>query len=509
MTPIEALYRLAQTRPSQAAMIAGDRYWTYARLVSETERLAKAMVARGVKPGDRVALHMANLPQMVLAYYACFRIGAIAAPLNTRMKTAELRPILKRLDASLYLGQAQLYAEIAGIESDILPSHVRYIAGGSVKDERARPWERIYAGSASLPLPAMPAPDAPAILLGTSGTSGASKLVVHTATTLAASVEACIEFGMRGRHTTLNMAPMVHASGLAVMLCSIRFGARMILLERFDPDAALDAISAHRCTWVIGLPFMFADLVQCQSMHPRNVASLKYCASGGDVCPVQVQNKFADAFGLPLYSIWASTEILGALIHGLQPGPVTRMTSPDDVRLVDDNGVPVRRGTVGELLIRAPQLTPGYWTGPDRIEDAAPDGWYHTGDLMRQGDKDDLWFVARKKNLIIRGGSNISPLEVEHVLLSHAAVRDAAVVGIPDQRLGQRVAAVVQLAADADDDVLDDILDHARARLADYKVPERIRVIAKVPRNGTGKIDRKILSVQLADAEYEPVRVPA
>jgi long-chain acyl-CoA synthetase len=509
MTPIDALYAHAQNRPSQAAMVAGNRYWTYSKLVGECERLAKAMLARGVKPGDRVALHMTNVPEIAIAYYACFRIGAIAAPLNIRMKTAELEPILKLMAASLYLGQAQLYGEIAGIETDILPSHVRYVVGGSVKDERARPWERIYAGSANVHLPAMPDPDAPAVLLGTSGTTGASKLVVHTATTLGATTEAFIKFGLHGRHRMLNMVPMVHCSGLGVMLGSIRFGARMILLERFDPDAALDAIAANRCTWVIGLPFMYADMVQCQSMHPRNVASLKYCLSGGDACPMQVQNKFADVFRLPLYSTWAATEIMGALIHGLQPGPVSRMTSPDDVRLVDDNGAPVRRGAVGELLIRAPQLTPGYWTGPDRIEVAAPDGWYRTGDLMRQGDKDDLWFVARKKDLIIRGGSNISPLEVEHVLLSHPAVYDAAVVGVPDQRLGQRVAAVVQLVPGADNEVLDDILDYARARLADYKVPERLHVFGKIPRNGVGKIDRKTLVVNLADAERQPLRVHA
>jgi long-chain acyl-CoA synthetase len=509
MTPIDALYSHAQIRPSQTAMIADDQYWTYSRLVSECERLAKAMLARGVKPGDRVALHMTNVAEMAIAYYACFRIGAIAAPLNTRMKTAELRPILKLMDASLYLGHAQLYGEIAGIEPDILPSHVRYIVGGSAKDERARPWERIYAGSLNLTLPAMPDPDAPAVLLGTSGTSGTSKLVVHTATTLGATTEASIELGLRGRHTTLNMVPMVHCSGLMVMLSSIRYGARMIVLERFNPDTALDAIASHRCTWVIGLPFMYADMVQSQSMQPRNVTSLKYCASGGDACPMQVQNKFADLFRLPLYSVWAATEVLGALIHGLQPGPVSRMTSPDDVRLVDDNDLPARRGAVGELLIRAPQLTPGYWSGPDRIEDAAPDGWYRTGDLMRQGDKDDLWFIARKKNLIIRGGSNISPLEVEHVLLSHPAVYDAAVVGVPDPRLGQRVAAVVQLVPGADNEVLDDILDHARAQLADYKVPERLLVMGQIPRNGIGKIDRKALAVHMADTECQPLRVHA
>jgi acyl-CoA synthetase (AMP-forming)/AMP-acid ligase II len=509
MTPIEALYSMAENRPTQAAMLAGDQFWTYSRLLSETERLAKAMLARGVKPGDRVALHMANVPQMVIAYYACFRIGAIAAPLNIRIKTAELRPILKQLRPALYIGQSHLYPEIANIESDILPSYARYVVGKPVKDERARPFERIYAGSAAQPLVQEPDPDAPAILLGTSGTTGTSKLVMHTAATLGAGVEACVELGLRGQHTALNSVPLVHCSGLFVTLGCVRFGARMILLERFDAGAALDAVASHRCTWLIGLPFMFADMIECQSLHPRNVGSLKFCLTGGDACPVQQQTKFAELFGLPLYSTWGATEVMGALIHGLQPGPVSRVAPCSEVRLVDDDGLPVRRGEVGELLIRAPQVTPGYWAGPDRIDDATRDGWYVTGDLMRQGDNDDLWFVTRKKNLIIRGGSNISPLEVENVLMAHPAVRDAAVVGIPDVRLGQRVAAVVQLAADADGEALDGIMAYTRAQLADYKVPERLQVIAKVPRNGIGKVDRNALAAQLADAECAPVAVRA
>src|ERR1700677_4928159 len=163
------------------------------------------------------------------------------------------------------------------------------------------------------------------------------------------------------------------------------------------------------------------------------------------VCPVQLQLDFEATFGAPLRNIWGSTEVIGALRVGLRPGPVTRIAPGAQIRLVDDEGRDVPRGEVGEYLVRGRSVTVGYWVGPDRIDAATRDGWYHSGDLMRQGEGDELWFVGRKKDIIIRGGSNISPVEGGRVLLSHPLVGDAVVFGIPDPVLGQRVAAVVQL----------------------------------------------------------------
>ena len=154
--------------------------------------------------------------------------------------------------------------------------------------------------------------------------------------------------------------------------------------------------------------------------------------------------------------------MVGAVIDGLQPGPVTRIAPGAQIRLVDDEGRNVPRGEVGEFLVRGPYVTVGYWVVPDRIDDATRDGWYHSGDLMRQGEGDELWFVGRKKDIIIRGGSNISPVEVERVLLSHRLVRDAAVFGVPDPLLGQRVAAIVQLSSGAGDAALGAILQDTR-----------------------------------------------
>jgi long-chain acyl-CoA synthetase len=294
---------------------------------------------------------------------------------------------------------------------------------------------------------------------------------------------------------------MVHASGLAVLLCWMRLGLQMILFERFDADAVLDGIEAYQCNWLLGLPFMYAALLERQWTQPRKVDSLRCCLTGGDVCPPQVQQEFPYAFGVPLRSIWAATEaMIGSLTFGLQFGPVARAVPGAQIRLVDGVGVSVTRGEVGELWVRGPNVTPGYWAGPGRIEDPTFSGWFPTGDLMRQGEGDDLWFVSRKKDLIIRGGSNISPVEVERVLKNHPAVLDAAVFGVPDAVLGERVAGLVQLTENASPTAREDILASAKVALADYKVPERLEVVSEIPRNGLGKIDRRSLRATMAVA---------
>ena len=209
------------------------------------------------------------------------------------------------------------------------------------------------------------------------------------------------------------------------------------------------------------------------------------------MCPIQLQVEFEATFGAPLRNMWGSTEVVGALREGSQPGPVTRIAPGAQIRLVDDEGRDVPRGEVGEFLVRGLYVTVGYWVAPDRIDDATRDGWYHSGDLMRQGEGDELWFASRKKDIIIRGGSNVSPVEVERVLLSHPLVRDAAVFGVPDPVLGQRVAAIVQLSSGAGAAALGAILNDTRRQLADYKAPERLWAVDAVPRNPLGKIDRR------------------
>jgi long-chain acyl-CoA synthetase len=507
MTSTGTLDNSVETGLEKVAFTRGNETWTYERLASEVDRLARGLVKRGVRKGDRIALHMANLPELIVAYHACFRVGAIAAPLNIRFKTAELRPLLQRLRPVLYIGQLALYKQIASIESSIVALNSRFVVDGSINDLRIKSWTRLFADRDSEPVRVAPDVDAPAVLLTTSGTTGQPKFVIHTLATLSKTAEAFKHFDLDSNQITALFCPMVHASGLFTMLACIRLGAPFALVERFDPEVVLDAIERHRCTWVVGLPFMFGALLHQQRARARKVDSLRTCLAAGDVCPPQLQEQFRSLFGTPVRSFWVSTEACGTLTYGLQPGPVSRIVPGGQVRLVDDNQVPVPLGEVGELAVRGPHVTIGYWAGPGQVKDAPQEGWFHTGDLMRQDEKGDLWFVARKKQLIVRGGSNISPVEVERVLMAHPAVHDAAVVGVPDPDLGQRVAGFVQLADDAQSADLNEILVFATERLADYKVPESLEIIDKMPRNTLGKIDRQLLLSMISECGSRATRV--
>jgi long-chain acyl-CoA synthetase len=503
MTPIDALFHQVNCRPDGVAFVMGHDVWSYRRLASEADRLAQALSAIGIQEGDRVALHMGNMPELVAAYYACFRIGAIAAPLNTRFKTDELKALIERLQPALYLGQSQFYPQVAAIEHELLSPTARYVLGDIEKGDPAQPWTRLLEHAGGRLNRALLDVDAPSLLLTTSGTTGQPKFVTHTPATLSATIDLYRDLGLDGKQIPIIALPMVHAAGLRTFLACIRVGAPVVLLERFDAGLVLDAIEKHRCSWMLGLPFMFAQLVRDQFSRVRDVASLQTCLSAGDFTPPSLQQTFLDVFDVPLNAFWSSTET-GPLAPGQQIGAVSRVVDSMEARLIDDRGAPVSRGEVGELLLRGPSVTVGYWMGTDRLDDPKHDGWFATGDLARRGEGSDLWFDGRKKDLIIRGGSNISPVEVERVFQIHPSVRDVAIVGVPDDTLGQRVAAIIQLDNEASPHEIDNILADVREKLADYKMPEKVTIVTEIPRNALGKIERKSL---LGMLQLRPVSI--
>jgi acyl-CoA synthetase (AMP-forming)/AMP-acid ligase II len=422
---------------------------------------------------------------------------------NNRFKGPELSAILRRLRPALYVGHTDLYGPVRALSSSIVPPERCFIVGYNGSDRLAQRWADLrndLSSDVPISVPVSSDIQAPALLLATSGTTGVPKFVIHTLSTFEAIAENTKYFGLDRSQTAIVACPMVHSSGLVTFVGCIHHGARMVLFERFDRDAVLDAIEQHGCTWLLGLPFMFAAMLEGQRLRTQNVDTLRFCISAGDVCPPQLQREFAIEFGVPLLSTWAASETIGSLIYGSQPGPVCRIAPGAQVRLVDDAGAKVSAGETGELLVRGPNVSIGYWGGPGVIEGGPKDGWYQTGDLMRQDESGDLWFMGRKKDVIIRGGSNISPVEVEAVLAGHPAVLEAAVAGIPDDTLGQRVVGFVQLEHAAPAQIVNDILDGARARLADYKMPERLWVVSSIPRTLIGKIDRKALLDLTADA---------
>ncbi len=502
-TPTGALLHHAQTRPKSAAFIFHEEVWTYERLADEAERLARGLAAHGVEPGDRVALHMMNRPEMVVAYYACFKLGAIAAPLRTAFTFAELAPMLQRLKPALYIGEIDLYKNVAPVDASILAPDRRFVVNGTFEEHGVQPWEALFDDATDANLSSSPAQYKPAVLINTSGTTGQPKFVVHTPATLSESVDLVIKhWGFSNDDVMIESLPIAHSSGLFSFLSYIQFGAPFVLLEGFDADGVLDSIERHRCTWCVGFPAQYAALLECQRARPRDLASLRVCLTGADACPIDLQERIPSILGAPLYNIWGATEVIGSLTFGLQHGPVARIVKGARIRLIDKNGADVADGEAGELLVRGANVFAGYWNDPQTTEESLKGGWYHTGDLMRHGEGDDLWFVSRKKDIIIRGGTNISPVEVEQALVAaHSAVEEAAVVGIPDAVLGQRVFGFVKLAEGTMNTVVSEILRNVATRLASYKVPEGLGIVDELPRNALSKVDRNMLQAMAASAD--------
>ncbi|GAB2908920.1 long-chain fatty acid--CoA ligase [Paraburkholderia jirisanensis] len=479
--------------PASVLFVAGEQQWTASQVAGDALQLAHGMLASGVKPGDRVVIQLGNRPEAAVILLACLAVGAILVPLNPAYKPAEMDIFLRKLRPSLYFCEAPYYASVVDIDSSVLAMHHRFVVGEDTARTGLASWQTLKRDEGEA-LPYVD-PHAPAVLLHTSGTTGIPKLVAHTPVTLAYIIERIESFGFNDSARMLVTLSAFYASGLITLLGCMAFGMTAVLLDGYDPDVSLDATEKYRCTAVFLTPHMANSFAQAQRARPRDVSALELSICGGDVCHPSIKQEFAELFGVPLSSAWGMTESIGTLSAGQTPG--TYAPAADCTMLVDDDGHAVAQGVEGELLIRGNNLFKGYWQAPGQVDDGRRNGWFPTGDIMRQDHNGDLHYVARKKDLIINDGDNIAPAEVEQALLLHPAVSEAAVIGMQDVSLGQRVVGFVVLkrAAVADPQ---DILREVATRLAGYKVPERLLVVDEIPRNGMGKAIRPRLAERAA-----------
>jgi acyl-CoA synthetase (AMP-forming)/AMP-acid ligase II len=283
------------------------------------------------------------------------------------------------------------------------------------------------------------------------------------------------------------------------LLPNIYAGGTCVLTHLPDPAQVVEAIGRHRVTRVQMLSATLEDLVEYLEGHPgADLGSWRCCTAGGDVVPLELHHRFLKATGFEIDELYGMTEALSCITNppfgAKRPGSVGKPVAQTRLRLVDGQGRDVPAGQTGELLVQSPAMMVGYWNDPAATAEALRGGWLHTGDLARCDEDGYYWFVGRKKEIIIRGGSNISPLEVEEVLDEHPAVHLSCVVGLPDQHYGQTVAAYVALREGASPrPTADDLRRFVADRIAAYKVPQRITIVAEMPLNATGKVDRKKL----------------
>jgi long-chain acyl-CoA synthetase len=479
-----ALHRAASCAPTKPALIVGGRAMDYRELDRQARDIAVRLIAAGVAPGDRVALHMHNSFELAVAYFACFYAGAVAVPVNTRMKAAEIAYVLDHSGASLYLGQPDLFAEIAELPA-CFPDVRQWVTDLCEIDVPAR---RLAAAE----LPIVDA-DQPAAIVYTSGSTARPKGVVHTHESL---WNVGRGLSVARYDIVMLITPMVHAAALAGLLASLEATATVATLAQFDPDAVLDAVARHHGTFLFGMPVMFRALIAAQNARPRNVRSLTRCFAGGDAVPPALKTEFAKCFGAPLRELFGTTESgLIAVNWSDMPSQANAFGRPCpgiDILLIGENGEPAPIGGVGEMVVRSPGNMTGYWDDPAATAATIRNGWVHTGDLASLGPDGYFRFQGRKKEIIVRGGSNVSPQEVEAVLYQHDCVQDAGVIGAPDPTWGERIVAFISRRPGRTVSA-GELTAFVANRLAAYKTPAEVLFLDNLPKSATGKVQRRAL----------------
>ena len=487
----------AKAFPERCWLRFGDATWTYAEGDALADKIARGLVLQGVKPGDRVGLLFTNSPELVFCYFACFKVGAVAAPLNTRFQAAELVYALNHSGTKTLIGQPELVAPLLAARDEIAGVDRIFVTGDGLPGTQAF---SALVSDTPVALPAV-ADQALAVVMYTSGTTSRPKGVMHSHATLQRQSANYAEvLGAAAYEQCLVSLPLCHVAALSIWLLSAtELGGTVTILPGFEPGAVLRAIVQSRITFAGGMPVMINALINYPDAASYDLSSLKLFMGGGDCVPIEMQNRFRDMFGVVVDELCGMTEV----IYCNQPlnlgqrrqGSIGKPFGDVRIRLEDPDGNEVPDGEVGEIVVQSGAVTLGYWNDPENTQAALRGGWMHSGDLARRDADGYLWFAGRAKDIIIRGGSNISPGEVEDVLYAHPAVYEVGVVGVPCSELGQRVRAYVALrpgAAATDQE----LIDWAAKSIAAYKVPESVKFLAALPIGPTGKVVRRALREQ-------------
>jgi long-chain acyl-CoA synthetase len=476
----EILRRRALEKADAAALLCDGREMSYRELDESTTALACWLLDQGLEPGERVAIHWSNSIEAAQIFFAIFKAGLIAVPINLRLKAPEAAWILEHSQAKMCFSEPALasMANSARSACKCLQSVLSELPRVSPAD----------AGS----LPAVLA-DQPTAIFYTSGTTARPKGAIHTHRTLIAGARILGDLVLDHNDTALVLTQMMYVAGLGcVLLPAIDRGLPVVLLPAFEPGAALDAIERFRCTYTFNLPALWHMMLEEQMQRPRDVSSLRTLIAGGDCVPVQLQERFAELFDVSLHEGIGMTETFPFACNprdAIRPGSLGVPPPGVEVRIVDGDDREIPDGEIGAIVVRSPVNCLGYWENSEATKELLRGGWLHTGDLAMRDSDGYLWFKGRKKQIIVRGGSNISPQEVEEVLYQHPAVFEAGVIGVPDPVCGESVVAFVSLRNGATP-TDQDLREYARQSLADYKVPEKVFFVPELPKGITGKVNR-------------------
>jgi long-chain acyl-CoA synthetase len=481
------LVHSANTHADRVALRLGETGRTYRESVEDSARVAGLVRDRGIRPGDRVGVMLPNVPEFAVVYYGVLRAGGVVVPMN---------PLLKAREVAYYLGDsgARLLFAWHGI-ADEAQAGTKQAEAEAVVVDPATFGEVVLASAQPAAEVVVRQEDDTAVILYTSGTTGRPKgaELTHANLTRNAEVTATDLLQLTADDVIFGGLPLFHSFGQTCTLnTAVAVGACLTLLPRFDPGQALQILAGHRATVFAGVPTMYAALLGHPDRSAYDVSALRVCISGGAAMPVEVMRGFEEAFGCQVLEGYGLSETspVACFNHPnreRKPGTIGTPIRGVEMRVVDEQGNEVARGEVGEVAIRGHNIMKGYWQRPEETAKAVPDGWFRTGDMGRVDEDGYFAIVDRKKDLIIRGGYNVYPREIEEVLYEHPAVAEAAVIGLSHPGLGEEVGAAVALKPGAGA-TADELRDYVKAQVAAYKYPRHVWIVDALPKTATGKI---------------------
>jgi long-chain acyl-CoA synthetase len=493
------LPRAARRFGPKTALVAGGRTLSYEELDRLCDRVAGGLYEIGVRPGDRVSLYSPNRWEWVVAYHSGFRVGAVLNPINVMLTAEEVSFVLNDCGAAAIITSGDKAETILGLTRDV-PTLQRVISFDAIGGE-ATWFGDLLSSAENAPEVPRPAPADLSTIGYTSGTTGHPKGAMQSHRAVFLNTAAL--FGLQTRterDVMLNALPLPHVYGNIVMNGTLMAGATLVMMERFDPAAALTAIADNGVTVFDGVPSMYAMMLAEPAAASADLSSLRVCAVGGQTMPVAKMEEWERQSGAPLLELWGMTELGGAgtcnstyapNLHGsigvALPGLEARVAALTDANQTLPDGEP------GELMVRGPLVMLGYYGNEAGTREALePDGWLHTGDIARRDDEGHFFIVDRKKDLIITGGFNVYPAEIERVVATHPSVTMVAVGSVSDDIKGETARAYVVLRPGKTATEVE-IIDHCRPHLAAYKLPRSVRFVPDLPKTSTGKIMRREL----------------
>jgi long-chain acyl-CoA synthetase len=471
-------------------------HYTYRDLADVTDRLAGALQALGVQTGERVALLHPNHSDFILGYFAIIKAGAVAVPINPAYTAGEVLFILQDSGACCLLTTSDFEPLVAEIKEQAV--QLKEIV---IKNEGQRLMQALDArvGGPEPMAVRDRAPGDAAFIFYTSGTTGRPKGVVLTHRNLIfGGGNTAQNYGLQETDVTIACLPLVHIfANASPVFGSLNSGGSVIVTPRFQTEMVFEAIAQYRVTWFPGVPTMFGYLLNEFDAKPRDVGSLRMGLSGGASLAQEHLTRFETTFQATLLEVYGLTESTGLVtanpVYGVRKtGSIGINVSGVSVRLVDPKGLETPAGEVGELIFQGPNATPGYWGQPEITAANIKDGWVYTGDLARRDEDGYYFIVGRKDELIIAGGYNIYPREIEEVLYRHQDIIEAAVIGVSDQHLGQVPKAYIALRPGSSLQA-EAVLEFCRGQLTAYKIPKQVEIRPELPKNPTGKILKKAL----------------